>query len=249
MNGTARTADLYLALAGTGWSDADISSMQAFIRAGGGVILGGQAWYWSYSKPVADYPANKLLAPFNAMALTAESTDAQGGTFKAFTALPLPLYKFNSDVAGAALAKHYAGTATLSAADLTDCALLCFRGRRGRLGYWKSVRVGLLLPWQIKAKQPHPPRLKSLQSLAVTTLVVAKIKIATLSDTPASFSSASTWRAYNSTLAKKALEAASQWDCKAKIDSSVGINKLAVRLCVPVLTALALKRTQNVKPF
>jgi hypothetical protein len=37
-----------------------------YVREGGGLLLGGLGWSWvGYSKkPVEDYPANRLAAPF-----------------------------------------------------------------------------------------------------------------------------------------------------------------------------------------
>ena len=46
-------------------SDDDVEALRGWVEAGGGLIVGGQAWYWSYSHentPV-NYPANKYLNP------------------------------------------------------------------------------------------------------------------------------------------------------------------------------------------
>ncbi|KAF8059185.1 TCAF2 [Scenedesmus sp. PABB004] len=37
-------------------------AIAAYVRAGGGVVIGGQAWYWSYSAEVAAHPNNRLTA-------------------------------------------------------------------------------------------------------------------------------------------------------------------------------------------
>jgi hypothetical protein len=47
-----------------------------FIQAGGGVMIGGQAWWWSYSKPVAEHPNNKLIAPLG-LILTGEAFESE----------------------------------------------------------------------------------------------------------------------------------------------------------------------------
>ncbi len=38
------------------------ASLQAYVSAGGGLVTGAQAWYWSYTNPVAQHPSNLLLA-------------------------------------------------------------------------------------------------------------------------------------------------------------------------------------------
>jgi hypothetical protein len=39
------------------------AALRRYIQAGGGVIVGAQAWYWAYSKPVAEHPNNLLTSP------------------------------------------------------------------------------------------------------------------------------------------------------------------------------------------
>jgi hypothetical protein len=38
-------------------------NIRAFVAAGGGLVLGGQAWYWSYNQPVETFPGNQVLQP------------------------------------------------------------------------------------------------------------------------------------------------------------------------------------------
>ena len=41
---TTRTADVWMANAGNSYTDAEIAALQDFLRAGGGIIMGHQAW-------------------------------------------------------------------------------------------------------------------------------------------------------------------------------------------------------------
>ena len=45
------------------YSEVENTALEAFITAGGGVVLGGHSWYWSYSNDdvAHDYPGNKLV--------------------------------------------------------------------------------------------------------------------------------------------------------------------------------------------
>ncbi|KAM5172062.1 uncharacterized protein ACMZJ9_004915 [Mantella aurantiaca] len=47
----------------TSYSDAEAEKIQQFVAEGGGLLIGGHAWYFSYSNPngVTEYPGNKIL--------------------------------------------------------------------------------------------------------------------------------------------------------------------------------------------
>ena len=132
-----RKADLYVALAG-GVSDADVPHLQDFIRLGGGVLFAGQAWYFSYSRPVAEYPANRVLAPFNVLQWTDGSSDA-AASFAVGASTPGPLYAYNADAAAEALNAHFAGTTVLTDAATLATGARCLQGQRWG---WAAGRGG-----------------------------------------------------------------------------------------------------------
>ena len=39
------------------------AKVRGFVSAGGGLVIGAQAWYWSYSNPTLSHPSNKVLLP------------------------------------------------------------------------------------------------------------------------------------------------------------------------------------------
>ncbi|XP_056428954.1 TRPM8 channel-associated factor homolog [Hyla sarda] len=47
----------------TSYSDAEAEKIQQFVAEGGGLLIVGHAWYWSYSHPnvLSQYPGNKVL--------------------------------------------------------------------------------------------------------------------------------------------------------------------------------------------
>ncbi|XP_075713740.1 TRPM8 channel-associated factor homolog [Rhinoderma darwinii] len=47
----------------TSYSDAEAENIQQFVAEGGGLLIAGHAWYWSYSHPnvLSQYPGNKVL--------------------------------------------------------------------------------------------------------------------------------------------------------------------------------------------
>ncbi|KAG8576482.1 hypothetical protein GDO81_009879 [Engystomops pustulosus] len=49
----------------TSYSDGEREKIQQFVAEGGGLLIAGQSWYWSYSNPnaVSQYPGNKILNP------------------------------------------------------------------------------------------------------------------------------------------------------------------------------------------
>ncbi|KAM3924757.1 TRPM8 channel-associated factor homolog [Leptodactylus fuscus] len=48
------------------YSDSDVDKIQQFVAEGGGLLIAGHAWYWSYSHPdvLSQYPGNKILNKF-----------------------------------------------------------------------------------------------------------------------------------------------------------------------------------------
>ncbi|XP_069836111.1 TRPM8 channel-associated factor homolog [Dendropsophus ebraccatus] len=48
------------------YSDAQAEKIQQFVAEGGGLLIGGHAWYWAYSNPnvLTQYPGNKILNKF-----------------------------------------------------------------------------------------------------------------------------------------------------------------------------------------
>lgn len=56
--------DVYCTTAYNDHPDAEYDALRAFVEAGGGLVVGGQGWYWSYthSDPVHQYPGNRMLS-------------------------------------------------------------------------------------------------------------------------------------------------------------------------------------------
>ncbi|XP_063782689.1 TRPM8 channel-associated factor homolog [Pseudophryne corroboree] len=50
----------------TSYSDKEAEQIQQFVAEGGGLLIAGQSWYWSYSNPevLSQYPGNKILNKF-----------------------------------------------------------------------------------------------------------------------------------------------------------------------------------------
>ncbi|XP_040199095.1 TRPM8 channel-associated factor homolog [Rana temporaria] len=50
----------------TSYSDAEAEKIHRFVAEGGGLLIAGQAWYWSYYNPnvLSQYPGNKILNKF-----------------------------------------------------------------------------------------------------------------------------------------------------------------------------------------
>jgi len=61
-----------------GWTDAQNTNIEQFLIEGGGVILGGHSWYWSYSNSdvAHNYPGNKI-APTTGLFVSTHSGSAQ----------------------------------------------------------------------------------------------------------------------------------------------------------------------------
>ncbi|KAM6437057.1 TRPM8 channel-associated factor 2 [Liasis olivaceus] len=52
----------------TAYNAKEMESIHEFVSEGGGLLIGGQAWYWTYENPnssaIAEYPGNKILNKF-----------------------------------------------------------------------------------------------------------------------------------------------------------------------------------------
>ncbi|XP_068452057.1 TRPM8 channel-associated factor homolog [Clinocottus analis] len=68
----------------TAYSDDHKEEIQQFVAEGGGLLIGGHAWYWAQSHPgeneVTDFPGNKIL---NTMGLTLLRHTVGGGLYEA----------------------------------------------------------------------------------------------------------------------------------------------------------------------
>jgi hypothetical protein len=59
---TTASADIYIVNGQSSTIDATTAAaIQQFVSNGGGLVIGAQAWYWSYSKPVPSHPSNLVL--------------------------------------------------------------------------------------------------------------------------------------------------------------------------------------------
>ncbi|XP_033486678.2 TRPM8 channel-associated factor homolog [Epinephelus lanceolatus] len=100
----------------TVWSNGDAEEIQDFVAQGGGLLIGGHTWYWTYThsgNPMTETTGNKIL---NKMGLSLTPKTIGGGSYKA----PVPsqamkdtghfrqrLRRFAADVfQGDKLAKH-----------------------------------------------------------------------------------------------------------------------------------------------
>ncbi|KAM4035791.1 TRPM8 channel-associated factor homolog [Anomaloglossus baeobatrachus] len=65
----------------TSYSDAEAAKIQQFVAEGGGLLIGGHAWYWSYSNPnvLSQYPGNKVL---NKLGITILGRTVSQGNYK-----------------------------------------------------------------------------------------------------------------------------------------------------------------------
>nr|XP_033794385.1 TRPM8 channel-associated factor homolog [Geotrypetes seraphini]XP_033794386.1 TRPM8 channel-associated factor homolog [Geotrypetes seraphini] len=65
------------------YSDHEAEQIHEFVAEGGGLLIGGQAWWWSYQNPgknvIAEYPGNKILNKFGISILydTVSSTNCE----------------------------------------------------------------------------------------------------------------------------------------------------------------------------
>ncbi len=107
--------DLYVGTTYGERSEAEISALLAFVDAGGGVLMGGHAWWWAYSSgedPAVGYPGNALLGPMG-LIISGETTD--GGTDAVPAETPSDLLHHKRALAS--LLSHLSGAAPLSLAE------------------------------------------------------------------------------------------------------------------------------------
>lgn len=68
----------------TAYSDQHVEEIQDFVAEGGGLLIGGHAWYWAQThhgqNPLTDFSGNKIL---NKMGLSLLGTTIGGGCYKA----------------------------------------------------------------------------------------------------------------------------------------------------------------------
>ncbi|XP_055052030.2 TRPM8 channel-associated factor homolog [Misgurnus anguillicaudatus] len=66
----------------TSYSDAECEKIQEFVAEGGGLLIGGHAWYWAYENcnVMTEYPGNRIL---NKMGLSILDNTVTGGLYKA----------------------------------------------------------------------------------------------------------------------------------------------------------------------
>ncbi|XP_045928721.1 TRPM8 channel-associated factor homolog [Micropterus dolomieu] len=68
----------------TAYSDNHVEEIQHFVAEGGGLLIGGHAWYWAQThhgqNPMTDFSGNKIL---NKMGLSLLGTTIKGGLYKA----------------------------------------------------------------------------------------------------------------------------------------------------------------------
>ncbi|XP_073718850.1 TRPM8 channel-associated factor homolog [Misgurnus anguillicaudatus] len=66
------------------YSDAESEKIQEFVAEGGGLLIGGHAWYWAYENPgrkrMTEYPGNCIL---NKMGLCILGSTVKGGLYNA----------------------------------------------------------------------------------------------------------------------------------------------------------------------
>ncbi len=100
-------------------SDDAVDALHAWVSAGGGLVVGGHAWYWGsgYAEPALDYPGNRLL---NDLGVTVTVDTAASGASTVTDPPPSPLY--HAARALEALADHVDGVATLSEDDVAIAA-------------------------------------------------------------------------------------------------------------------------------
>ncbi|XP_029026249.1 TRPM8 channel-associated factor homolog [Betta splendens] len=99
----------------TAYSDGQAEEIQQFVAEGGGLLIGGHAWYWAQThcgqNPLTDFPGNKIL---NKMGLSLMGATIGGGLYKA----PVPSQAINDSYHFRDLLRRFAGHVT-EGADLT----------------------------------------------------------------------------------------------------------------------------------
>jgi hypothetical protein len=118
-------ADLYVATTYGERSAEEIDALHSFVDAGGGLMLGGHAWWWAYSTgldPALGYPGNAVLGPMG-LWVTAQTTDGGVDEVGAEAASDLLHHRRALDL----LLAHLAGTAPLDRPDqVTGAATVGF---------------------------------------------------------------------------------------------------------------------------
>ncbi|XP_033912956.3 TRPM8 channel-associated factor homolog [Acipenser ruthenus] len=62
------------------YDDDQAENIREFVAEGGGLFIGGQAWYWAYNHAVAEYPGNKIL---NKLGISILGASIQNKMYKA----------------------------------------------------------------------------------------------------------------------------------------------------------------------
>ena len=211
------------------------------------MMLPPSRYYPAYVNPdISTFPGNRILAPFNLIQWTSGGSASDASYIVA--PQPPALYKYNSDVASQALIDHYSGASPLDdttlgagagccmdpqsaagwpqpapASTSTTKPLLPGSGGAGAA----ATPLPVPLPTRLPPGAPAPPR---PPPLPVADSIVAAINGAdNIDNTPAGSASAATWRGFDSSLYKIALDAAKAWDCGAGVAASTPLNRLAVR--------------------
>jgi len=134
------TMDCFVTEFWNSYSDSENTQIENWLTNGGGLIMGGHAWYWSYSNSDGphNYPGNKiakttgLLVSTQNIYTTTTVTDAHlGPQYRLYGALPL-------------LQQHFAGTLMLTGDDadrVANTINLCASNLPlDFTAYWSAVR-------------------------------------------------------------------------------------------------------------
>ena len=108
--------DVYVTDVYTAHGADQLDALHAFVEAGGGLLVGGHAWYYGpdYADPATEYPGNQLL---NALGLTVSVQYSAGGVHVVDDdTLPGPLHHHGHALR--ALADHVNGVAELDETEL-----------------------------------------------------------------------------------------------------------------------------------
>jgi hypothetical protein len=172
---TATLADLaavnvFVVDAGRTRTDAEVMRLTAWVQAGGGLMMGGHAWFWSYSNNNAalNFPGNKVLGPLG-LTISSENDPTSG------TAVPVRA-PTDLDHATRALERvrlHTASTLPLTMADQVIASNVVRRGVRVMdiaSDYMNNVRtVRRSLPNIIPTElSPVRPATQPIPALTVT---------------------------------------------------------------------------------
>ncbi|KAM9317880.1 TRPM8 channel-associated factor homolog isoform 1-T2 [Pholidichthys leucotaenia] len=93
----------------TAYSDKHVKEIQEFVAEGGGLLIGGHAWYWAQThcgqNPMTDFSGNKIL---NNMGLTLLAATIKSGSYKA----PVPSHAIKDTYHFRHLLLRFAGHVT-----------------------------------------------------------------------------------------------------------------------------------------